>query len=257
MPSSTRASPSSSRSRSVNALSSSWSADRPRLAEVVLGALDPPSRHRDSSRVRLSTVAPGDAQDHRVDRFGSDRQVRMLATSVGTGLAADVGRARCDPEALAGDDVRDAQRERERIAGLRDAACAPSRLGPRLASPPSSVPANEAVDRVVVLGLMIARRYQVPRTRRSRPGSGLARDEHLAAPAGTSRRRRIRRSVHGPANGVVSDAPRRPRRRLRAGRRRGSRSVRPTGPHLGIKPPSARAGGLRRESSSPSPSAPG
>ena len=160
-------------------------ADRPRLAEVVLGPLHRRPARGEAALVGLQHRSPRRGQDEGVDRRRAERQVRMDAAAVRARVRAGVGGGRRDREALVGERVLDRERERERVAGLRmehvlqhDAA----RLA--LADAPAG-PADEAVDRVLRLGL-VERELVPPPV--ELVGAVLEpvrpRDQHLAPPGG-------------------------------------------------------------------------
>ena len=145
----TRASPSSPRTRSVNA----WSS----LAEPIGSGCGSrtqcprPALHRAGDRARPRPARSPREHAGSLNRPSpSLRSSTVGAASVGAGRLTDVGRRRRTLSRRR-ERVLDAEREGERIPGLRRSRRSmTTRCGSR--SRPSRLPADEAMDRVPVLG---------------------------------------------------------------------------------------------------------
>lgn len=150
--SATRARPSSSCEKVVNALSS-FVAPIARYTEVVVRPLDRQLADGNPPAVRSQDRLRGHLEDDGVDRLGAERQVRVRTAAERTRAGPDVRRRGPHRETVVREGVLDAQREGERVARLRvedvlhhDAARVALGDGP-------PGPADEPVDRVPVLGL--------------------------------------------------------------------------------------------------------
>src|ERR1700730_14508282 len=129
-------------------------ADLPRLPEIVFRVLHGFPADRKAALVGPQDASRGRAHHQTIDSCGPGGEIRMSAAPVGTRVCADI-RGRCPhPEAAVRQRIFDAEPEREGVTRLRkedvlhhDPVWLAGGGGP-------GGPADEAVDRVVVLRLV-------------------------------------------------------------------------------------------------------
>ena len=198
------------RSRSVNALSSFVSPIGRAWRKSYSVPVDRLRARPGGPARRERAPATGRPKHERVDRRRPQREVGMRPGPVRARVGADVRRRRTDREAALREPVLDAERERERVAGLGVDHVLHAPLARLRALRRPGRPADEPVDRVAEPGLRQRQLMALP--------------VELVLPVLDAVRPRERAAVPGP-RGTAPPARSRPGRRARrpstcGGRRR-------------------------------------